>query len=66
MSPIRRVQIMFWLLVAIATVSAGALTRVVEWRAGPATGMSVAVIGTVTVVAVAFAARILVVIGRGQ
>lgn len=66
MSPMQRVRITFWLLVATATVSAGALTRAVGWRAGPATGTTVAVIGTVTVVAVAFAARILVVIGRGR
>ena len=62
----RRVQITFWVLVATAVVSSGVLTRAVGWRAGPASGATVAVSGAVTVVAVAFAARILVMIGRGR
>ena len=66
MSGMRRIRVTFWLLVMSAIVSTGVLMRAVAWRANPATGATVAASGAVTVIVVALAARILVVIGRGR
>ncbi len=62
----RRIRVTFWLLVATAIVSTGALMRAVTWPASPTTGATVAAAGAVIAMAVASAARILVVIGRGH
>ena len=66
MTRMRRVRVTFWGLVAAAVVSTGVLMRAVAWRASPATGVVVAVSGVVTVLTVALAARILIVVGRGR
>ena len=62
----RRIRITFWLLVATAIGSTGVLMRAVTWAASPTAGVTVAAAGTLTAITVALAARILVVIGRGQ
>ena len=62
----RRFTVTFWLLVVIAVVATGMLTRALQWSAGPATGTAVATSGLVAVLAMAFAVRILVVTGRGR
>ncbi len=54
----RRVRVTFWLPVATAIVSTGALMPAVAWPAGPTAGATLAVAGAVTAIAVAFAARI--------
>ena len=66
MTRMRRVRVTFWALVAVAVVSTGVLMRAIAWRAGPEAGAVVAVSGVVTVLTVALAARILVVLGRGR
>ena len=66
MTEMRRVQVTFWLLVTAAVVAAGVLMRAVEWSADPTTGATVAAAGMATVIAVALAARILIVLGRSQ
>lgn len=66
MNPMRRVRVTFWLAVAIAVVSTGVLMRAVEWPASPSAGVTVAAAGVITAIAMAFAVRILVVIGRGH
>ena len=62
----RRVRVTFWLLVVTAVISTGALMAALGWSTGAAAGITVAVSGVVTVVAVALATRILVVISRGR
>ena len=57
---------MFWLLVLVATLAAGALSHAVAWRPGPATGVVVAVSGLVLVAAGALALRILVRVDRAR
>ena len=64
MNGMRRIRVTFWVLVAIAIVSTGVLMRAVAWPTGPGAGATLAAAGMVTAIAVASAARILVVIGR--
>ncbi len=62
----RRVRITFWVLVMTAVISTGVLMNALKWSAGSAAGITVGVAGLVTAVALALAARILVVVSRGR
>ena len=62
----RRIRLTFWLLLGTAVVSTGVLMQAVEWRASPTTGATVGIAGVTTAVAMALAARMLVVLGRGR
>lgn len=59
-----RVRRTFWLLVTVAVVATGVLSRSLTARPGPATGAAVALAGLVALAAVGMAVRILVVTGR--
>lgn len=60
-----RVRVTLWVLVSVAVVSTGVVMRAASWPAAPATGVTLALSGLVGAAAVALAARILVVTGRG-
>lgn len=62
---LRRVRVTFWVLVSVAVVSTGVMMRAFAWPAAPATGATLALSGLLGAAAVALAARILVVTGRG-
>ena len=57
----RRVRLTFWALVVTAVVSTGVLMSALDRSAGSAAGITVGAAGLVTAVALALAARILVV-----
>ena len=59
-------RLTFWALVVTAIISTGVLMGALNWRAGPASGLTVGASGVVSSVALALAARILVVVGRGR
>lgn len=59
-----RVRRTFWVLVAVAVVATGSLSRALTADPGPATGVAVALAGLVALAAVGLALRILVVTGR--
>lgn len=60
----RRVRLTFWVLVAVAVVATGSLSRALTAHPSPATGVTVALAGLVAAVAAGLALRILVVTGR--
>jgi hypothetical protein len=57
--PARRARWAFWTLVALGVVFTGALGKVLEAPPSPAVGLGVAVLGLLTVVVLALAARVL-------
>ena len=59
-----RVRRTFWVLVAVAVVATGSLSRALGAHPSPATGVAVALAGLVALAAVGMAVRILVVTGR--
>lgn len=62
----RRVRITFWVLIVTAIISTGVLMRALNWNASAGAGITVGATGLVTAVALALAARILVVVNRGR
>lgn len=66
MTPISRLRVTFWALVAAAVAAVGLLSRALSWPAGPVAGVAVAGAGVVAVAAGGSALRILVVTTRGQ
>lgn len=61
-----RVLATFWVLVLVAVVGTGGLSKAAVASPGPAAGVAVAASSVVLVVATGLAARILVVVGRQQ
>lgn len=59
-----RVRRTFWVLVAVAVLATGSLSRALTAPPGGATGLAVALTGLVAVVAAGLALRILAVTGR--
>ena len=59
-----RVRRTFWILVAVAVVATGSLSRALTADPGPAAGVAVTLSGLVAVAAAGLALRILVVTGR--
>ncbi|HEX6338593.1 MAG TPA: hypothetical protein VFZ85_16680 [Jiangellaceae bacterium] len=57
--PDRRARRAFWTLTVLAVVFAGALGKVLEAPPSPAVGLGVAVLGLLTFVVLALAARVL-------
>ena len=62
----RRVQLTFWALVAVAVGATGVLSRAVVARPSPAAGIALAVSATLLAGAAGLALRILVVLARRQ
>ncbi len=57
--PYRRARWAFWALVGLSIVLVGTLGKVLQAPPSPRTGLAVAVLGVLTVVALALAARLL-------
>ena len=60
----RRVRVTFWTLVVMAVVSTGVLMDALGWRSGPVAGITIAVSGATSALAIALAVRILIVLSR--
>lgn len=65
-SPMRRARRMFWILVGMAVLAAGALSSGLAAASSPFTGLRVASSGIVLVVALTLATRILVRVERAR
>lgn len=61
-----RAQHSFWLLVVIATLATGGLSRALTAPPGPLTGMSVAGSGLILVVSLSLAVRVMVATDRAR
>ena len=59
-----RARTALWLLIATASIALGTLTRALEWRAGPAAALTVAVSGLLLAASTALAVRVLIITGR--
>lgn len=57
-------RVTFWTLVVIAVISTGWLMDALGWRSGPVAGVTIAVSGATSSVAIALAVRILTVLSR--
>lgn len=57
--PYRRARWAFWTLVAVAILLLGALSWALQAPPSPRTGLTVAILGLLTVIAIALAARLL-------
>jgi uncharacterized membrane protein (UPF0136 family) len=64
MTSMTRIRITLASLIALTVIGVGVFTRAVGQPSGPATGLTVAVAGTVTVIGAALALRMLVVLQR--
>ncbi|MBL0886180.1 hypothetical protein [Myceligenerans indicum] len=60
----RRARRAFWLLLVLAVLLVGALDAMLRADAGPLTGTAVAVLGVLTAVTIALAARVLLALSR--
>lgn len=63
--PYRRARLAFWTLVGLSIVLIGTLGKVVQAPPSPRTGLEVAVLGVLTLAAVALAARLLLALSGG-
>ncbi len=64
--PSRRAHRSFWVLLCVAVLATGSLSSALALPPGPLAGLRVAASGVVLVVAVALAARVLVVAERAR
>ena len=64
MTPLRRIRLTFVALVAVAVFAVGVLGQAATWSPSPVTGLVVAASAVVSVIAVALAVRMLVIVDR--
>ena len=64
MTPLRRIRLTFVALVAVAVFAVGVLGQAATWSPSPVTGLVVAASAVVSVIAVALAGRMLVLVDR--
>ena len=57
--PYRRARVTFWTLVAFAILLLGTLSRILQVPPSPGAGLAVAVLGILTAIVIALAARLL-------
>lgn len=63
---VRRARRSFWSLVVIAALATGSLSIALNNQAGPSTGVQVALSGTVVLVSLALAARVMIALERAR